>query len=56
MLVTLTFYLLAFVAISAALMVVMSRNPVHSVMFLIVTFFSAAGLFYLWAQSFSLYY
>ena len=52
MLVTLTFYLLAFVAISAALMVVMSRNPVHSVMFLIVTFFSAAGLFLLMGAEF----
>ncbi|MEE9347322.1 MAG: NADH-quinone oxidoreductase subunit J, partial [Robiginitomaculum sp.] len=32
-------------AIAAAFMVVVAKNPVHSVMFLILTFFSAAGLF-----------
>ena len=52
MLVTLSFYLLAFVAIASAMMVVASRNPVHSVMFLIVVFFSAAGLFILMGAEF----
>jgi len=42
-----TFYALAGIAIAAAFMVVAARNPVHSVMFLILTFFSAAGLFVL---------
>ncbi|NNE58136.1 MAG: NADH-quinone oxidoreductase subunit J [Hellea sp.] len=52
MLVTISFYLLAFVAIASAMMVVVSRNPVHSVMFLIVTFISAAGLFILMGAEF----
>jgi len=43
----LLFYLLATVAVAAAVMVVASRNPVHSVLFLILTFFNAAGLFIL---------
>jgi len=51
-LVTLSFYLLAFVAIAAALMVVVARNPVHSVMWLIMTFFSGAGLFILMGAEF----
>lgn len=41
------FYLLALVAVAAAVMVVAARNPVHSVLFLILTFFNAAGLFIL---------
>jgi NADH-quinone oxidoreductase subunit J len=41
------FYLFAFVAVASAFMVVTSRNPVHSVLFLILTFFNAAGLFLL---------
>ncbi len=41
------FYVLAFVATASAVMVVASRNPVHSVLFLILTFFNAAGLFVL---------
>ena len=52
MLVTISFYLLAFVAIAAAMMVVLARNPVHSVMFLITVFFSAAGLFILMGAEF----
>jgi len=47
-----SFYLLATVAIASALMVVAARNPVHSVMFLITTFFSAAGLFILMGAEF----
>jgi len=41
------FYLFAFVAVGSAFMVISSRNPVHSVLFLILTFFNAAGLFLL---------
>jgi NADH-quinone oxidoreductase subunit J len=43
----LLFYILAAIAVAAAVMVVASRNPVHSVLFLILTFFNAAGLFVL---------
>ena len=43
----LAFYAFAFVAIAAGVMVVVSRNPVHSVLFLILAFFNAAGLFVL---------
>ncbi len=43
----LAFYAFAFVAIAAGVMVVASRNPVHSVLFLILAFFNAAGLFVL---------
>jgi len=41
----LAFYLFAGVAVISALMVVLARNPVRSVLFLIMTFFSAAALF-----------
>jgi NADH-quinone oxidoreductase subunit J len=41
------FYLFAALAVAAGVLVVSSRNPVHSVLFLIVTFFNAAGLFVL---------
>lgn len=37
------FYFLSFLAILAAIMVVLSRNPVHSVLYLIITFFCIAG-------------
>ncbi|MBK18982.1 MAG: NADH:ubiquinone oxidoreductase subunit J [Rhodospirillaceae bacterium] len=43
----LSFYLFAFVAVAAAVMVISARNPVHSVLFLILAFFNAAGLFVL---------
>jgi NADH-quinone oxidoreductase subunit J len=43
----LTFYLFAAIAVAAAAMVVSARNPVHSVLFLILTFFTTAGLFVL---------
>jgi NADH-quinone oxidoreductase subunit J len=46
------FYLFAFVAIAAAFMVVSARNPVHSVLFLILTFVNAAGLFLLTGAEF----
>ena len=42
---TLAFYLFSPVAVVSGLMVVLSRNPVHSVLWLILPFFSAAGLF-----------
>ena len=40
----LTFYLFAFLVTFSALMVIRSRNPVHSVLWLILAFFNAAGL------------
>ena len=43
----LTFYLFAAIAVGAGVMVVSARNPVHSVLFLILTFFTTAGLFVL---------
>ncbi|MEI7668827.1 MAG: NADH-quinone oxidoreductase subunit J [Pseudomonadota bacterium] len=44
---SLVFYLFAAVLIFSAIMVIGSRNPVHSVLFLILAFFNAAGLFVL---------
>ena len=41
------FYVFATIAVASALMVIASRNPVHSVLFLILTFVNAAGLFLL---------
>lgn len=52
MLTAISFYFLAFTAIVAAFMVIAARNPVHSVMYLILTFFSAAGLFILMGAEF----
>jgi NADH-quinone oxidoreductase subunit J len=46
------FYLFSAVAIAAAVMVIASRNPVHSVLFLILCFFNAAGLFVLLGAEF----
>ena len=46
------FYLMALVTIVAGLGVVSARNPVHSVLFLITAFFSAAGLFVLMGAEF----
>ena len=37
------FYFLSFVAVLSSLLVVFSKNPVHSVLYLIVTFFAIAG-------------
>ena len=37
------FYFLAFLAILSALMVVISKNPVHSVLYLFICFFAIAG-------------
>ena len=46
------FYLFAFVMIAAAFMVIAAKNPVHSVLYLILTFFNAAGLFVLLGAEF----
>ncbi len=48
----LAFYLFAGVLILSALMVITVRNPVHSVLFLILAFFNAAGLFVLLGAEF----
>jgi len=49
---TIVFYILAAVTVGAGVMVIGSRNPVHSVLFLILAFFSAAGLFVLMGAEF----
>ena len=46
------FYVFAAVAIASGVMVVSARNPVHSVLFLILAFFNAAGLFVLMGAEF----
>lgn len=38
------FYVLAAITVASAVMVISARNPVHSVLFLILAFFSSAGL------------
>jgi len=48
----LAFYAFSTVTVAAALMVTRSRNPVHSVLWLILTFLSAAGLFVLLGAEF----
>ena len=47
-----TFYLFSIVLLTAAVMVISSKNPVHSVLWLIVCFFNAAGLFLLLGAEF----
>src|SRR5258708_6567520 len=49
---TLAFYLFAAICIASGVMVVSARNPVHSVLFLILAFFNAAGLFVLMGAEF----
>ena len=46
------FYLFAGVCVASAVMVIVSRNPVHSVLFLILAFVNAAGLFVLLGAEF----
>jgi len=46
------FYLFAFIGVAAAFMVISARNPVHSVLWLILTFFNAAALFLLTGAEF----
>jgi NADH-quinone oxidoreductase subunit J len=48
----LAFYLFALVAVAAGVMVISARNPVHSVLFLILAFFNSAGLFVLMGAEF----
>ena len=49
---SLAFYLFATIAVVSALNVIFQRNPVHSVLWLILTFFNAAGLFVLLGAEF----
>ncbi len=46
------FYVFAGLAVAAGFMVIASRNPVHSVLYLILAFFNAAGLFVLLGAEF----
>jgi len=46
------FYLFAGICVASAVMVVASRNPVHSVLFLILAFVNAAGLFLMMGAEF----
>ena len=48
----LAFYMFATIAIACGIMVISSRNPVHSVLFLILAFFNVAGLFILQGAEF----
>jgi NADH-quinone oxidoreductase subunit J len=52
MTVTVFFYLFSTLAVASAMMVILARNPVHSVLFLILCFFNAAGLFILMGAEF----
>ena len=49
---SLTFYLFSSIAVLSALMVISAKNPVHSVLFLILSFVNAAGLFVLLGAEF----
>jgi NADH-quinone oxidoreductase subunit J len=46
------FYLFAAICVASAVMVIVSRNPVHSVLFLILAFVNASGLFVLMGAEF----
>ncbi|MDP6173503.1 MAG: NADH-quinone oxidoreductase subunit J [Rhodospirillales bacterium] len=48
----LAFYLFAFLTVASAVMVISARNPVHSVLFLILAFFNSAALFVLLGAEF----
>lgn len=48
----LAFYIFAAIAIASGVMVISARNPVHSVLFLILAFFNGAGLFVLMGAEF----
>jgi NADH-quinone oxidoreductase subunit J len=52
MLSALFFYLFATICVAAAFMVIAVKNPVHAVLFLILAFFNAAGLFVLLGAEF----
>ncbi|MGC6391104.1 MAG: NADH-quinone oxidoreductase subunit J [Alphaproteobacteria bacterium] len=49
---TIAFYIIAFITVLSAFLVIAARNPVHSVLFLILAFFSSAGLFLLLGAEF----
>ena len=49
---TLAFYFFAFVAVLAGVLVIFASNPVHSVLWLILAFFAAGGLFVLLGAEF----
>ena len=49
---SLTFYLFSSIAVLSALMVISAKNPVHSVLFLILSFVNASGLFVLLGAEF----
>ena len=46
------FYFFSLVAVFSALMVICSKNPVHSVLFLILSFINASGIFVLLGAEF----
>src|SRR5215475_767274 len=46
------FWAFAIIAVASGVMVISARNPVHSVLFLILAFFNAAGLFVLMGAEF----
>ena len=46
------FYLFAFMCVASAFMVIAAKNPVHSVLFLILAFVNASGLFVLMGAEF----
>jgi NADH-quinone oxidoreductase subunit J len=46
------FWMFAFIMVASAAMVIFARNPVHAVLFLILAFFNAAGLFVLLGAEF----
>lgn len=48
----LAFYLFAFITVASGFMVISARNPVHSVLYLILAFFNSAGLFVLLGAEF----
>ena len=52
MIAAIVFYVFAALVIASGVMVIASRNPVHSVLFLILAFFNAAGLFLLLGAEF----
>jgi NADH-quinone oxidoreductase subunit J len=52
MITSLSFYLFAAMTVASGVMVITARNPVHAVLFLILAFFNAAGLFILMGAEF----
>jgi NADH-quinone oxidoreductase subunit J len=48
----LAFYMFALITVTSAVMVISARNPIHSVLFLILAFFNSAGLFILLGAEF----